>query len=170
MDSATKMQEIMKRDIVSERVADPGAKSDNPDKVQLDEYGMTQERFKRYVSRFNDLPVNILWTARAMRREDENGDTFVCPDIHGKDYEVAMWFAAEQHAFGYAHIGTVKDAKGNPRQAYQIRWKPTKGVKAKDRFDCLPAVTREKSLAYLRELIIASNEVDDDEPAPAAKK
>lgn len=166
IDTGTKMQQVMMRDIVDERVADPGAKSDNPDKVQLDEYGMTQQRFKRYVERFNDLPVNVLWLMHPKREEDEDGETFVCPDVHGKGYQLSTWFSAEMYALGYMTL-EEKALNGKTVTVRQIRWKGTKHIRAKDRFDCLPGLTYNKTLPQLEKIILDANE---DEPPAAPKK
>ncbi|WNM67448.1 ASCE ATPase [Rhodococcus phage Apiary] len=171
IDTATEMQNMFKRHIVTNRVDEGVAKNLNPYKVDLNEYGETQEMFKAYVKKFNDLPINTLWTAHAKTVEDEEGNTFICPDIHGKGYQLATWFGAQMHCLGYMRMDRVnlKDPKtGSVRETERrrIHWKAGANFRAKDRFDCLGAVTSGKSLDQLTKMIYDSAAVPEEPPAP----
>ncbi|WNM69966.1 ASCE ATPase [Rhodococcus phage GuyFagieri] len=171
IDTATEMQNMFKRHIVQTRVDEGVAKSLNPYKVELQEYGETQEMFKDYVKRFNDLPINVLWTLHAKQAEDEEGNEFQCPDVHGKGYQLSTWFGAQMHCLGYMRIDrvNVRDPKtGSTREAdrRRIHWKAGSNFRAKDRFDCLGAVTSGKSLEQLTKMIYDSASVPEEPPAP----
>lgn len=69
-----------------------------PDKP---DYFNAQNFMKSWVARFIDLPCNVLFTAHAMRPEDENGETLVYPGIQGKGYEVSNYIAGLMHGVWY---------------------------------------------------------------------
>lgn len=168
VDTATQMQQLALQDIVNQRVANPESKLKNPDKVQLDEYGDMHQRFRRQVTRLNDLPVNVLWTAQAMLVEDEHGNPFRLPSIHGgakKGNEVANWFCAQMHIYGYMTASEVKVKSGDKvrtKLVRDIQWVGDEKVRAKDRFDCLGKKTRDITLEELTELIEDSAGEDEE--------
>lgn len=175
VDTATQMQQLALQDIVRTRVADPTSKLKNPDKVQLDEYGDMHQRFRTQVQRLNDLPVNVLWTAQAMLVEDENGNPFRLPSIHGgakKGNEVANWFCAQMHIYGYMTASKIKVKSGDKvktKMVREIQWIGDEKVRAKDRFACLGEKTRDITLEELTDLIedSATEDEDDDTTTPA---
>jgi hypothetical protein len=69
-----------------------------PDKP---DYFNAQNFTKSWVARFIDLPCNVLFTAHAMRPEDENGETLVYPGIQGKGYEVSNYVSGLMHGVWY---------------------------------------------------------------------
>lgn len=173
IDTATKAQELGRKAIVERRVEEGVAKNLNPYKVELQEFGETQEMFKDLVNKFNDLPVNVLWLAHAKQVEDEEGNEFVCPDIHGKGYQLSTWFGAQMHALGYLRMDevNVKGKDGNVRtvERRRIHWNAGHNFRAKDRFDCLGPHTTvgdtkkgARPLAELTKLIYDSASVPDD--------
>lgn len=179
IDTATELQSIMLRHLVDRRVEEGVAKSLNPFKVELQEYGEMHEMFRTYVRKLNDLPINVLWTAQAMMTEDEEGNEFRMPAFQGKGNQMAMWMASKMHCYGYLHHATVnvKDANGNVKtvQRRRIQWQPTATVRAKDRFDCLGQFTTvgdASKTAPLKELTqkIYDSAGADEEPTPAPKK
>lgn len=99
IDSATSVQQR------SMRAAMLAAVTRNPEKRDIDlpdrgEHQKMQNSMKRMIQDFNELPVNVLWLAQAMRREDRDGNEIVVPFIMGKDYEVSAWACAQMQAFG----------------------------------------------------------------------
>ncbi|AVE00719.1 Sak4-like ssDNA annealing protein [Gordonia phage Buggaboo] len=167
VDTGTQLQLNIRRDIVDERVEEGTAKDLDPDKVHLDEYGKEQQRLMRYITLFNALPVNVLWTAHAMLVTNEEGEEFKLPNFHGKGYGVANWIAAQMHLVGYMHFRDVKDAKTQkvtPRRV--IEWRGTDRYMAKDRFDALGPRTIGMGLAQITDKIVAANSVEEEAPAP----
>jgi hypothetical protein len=169
IDTGTELQSLMVGHLVEERVSEGVAKNLNPNKVDLNEYGEMHEMFRRYVRKFNDLPVNVCWMAQAMMTEDEEGNEFRMPQFQGKGNQMSMWMASKMHCYGYLHKATVTNKEtGQTRRVRRIRWQPSETVKAKDRFDALGEFTTNKTLAQITQMIEASAGVD--EPTPAPKK
>jgi AAA domain len=88
------------------RAAMEAAVKRSPEKRDIDlpdkgEHQKMQNAMKRMITDFNEVPVNMLWLAQAMRRITPDGDEIVLPFIMGKDYEVAAWAAAQMHVFAY---------------------------------------------------------------------
>lgn len=111
-----------------------------PDKP---DYHNAQNFTKSWVARLIDLPVNVLFTAHAMRPEDmTTGETVVYPAIQGKGYEVSNYVAGLMHVVGY--MGLRIDTSGKAeRQVRRILWRhwvdsdnQTRYF-AKDQFDVL---------------------------------
>lgn len=176
IDTATKMQELARKSIVERRVEEGVAKNLNPYKVELQEFGETQEMFKDLVNKFNDLPVNVLYLVHAKQVEDEEGNEFVCPDIHGKGYQLSTWFGAQLHALGYLRMDSVnvkgKDDKVRQVERRRIHWNAGERHRAKDRFDCLGPYTTvgniktgARPLAELTKRIYDSASVPDEAAA-----
>lgn len=83
VDSLTRLQQKMIEDIM--RVAHKENKKRSltvPDMLGHQEW---QSRMKRVVNALNDLPENVLYTAHAMRAEDEEGEPIILPDLVGKN-------------------------------------------------------------------------------------
>ena len=166
IDTATEMQNLALRYIVDTRVNEGKAKNLNPYKTELQEYGEMHEMFRDYISKFNDLPINTLWTAQAMQVEDEEANEFRLPSIQGKGYQLAMWTAAQMHCYGYMHMREVMNPKTNKLVTVRsIQWQATPEVRAKDRFDCLGTYTNhpkgQQALSALTKKIVDSASAAD---------
>jgi len=112
-----------------------------PDKP---DYFNTQNFMKSWVAALIDLPVNVLFTAHAMRPEGEDGETLVYPGIQGKGYEISNYIAGLMHVVGYMAIRIQKGAKaGEARQVRRVLWRGWVDEEnetryfAKDQFDAL---------------------------------
>jgi len=168
IDTVTEMQNLILRNIVNTRIQEGKAKNLNPYKTELQEYGEMHEMYRDYIAKFNDLPVNTLWTAQAMQVEDEEGNEFKLPSIQGKGYQLAMWTAAQVHCYGYLHMREVVNPKTDKLvRVRSIQWQATPEVRAKDRFDCLGQYTNhpkgQPSLAALTKKILDSATVADSD-------
>lgn len=175
IDTLSEMQNLMLRYVVDNRVSEGKAKNLNPYKTELQEYGEMHEMFKDYVGKFNDLPINTLWTAQAMQVEDEEGNEFRLPAIQGKGYQMATWAAAQMHCYGYMHMREVEHPQTHRKQRVRsIQWQASTNVRAKDRFDCLGMYTNhpkgQKPLQYLEQKIIESASADETSKTPTTKE
>lgn len=142
IDSATSVQQR------AMRAAMEVAVGRNPEKRDIDlpdrgEHQKMQNAMKRMVADFNELPVNTLWLAQAMRREDKDGNEIVVPFIMGKDYEVSAFVCAQMQAFGYMMKKASKQTKGQTDRV--IIWDSYVdggGVNywSKDRYDVFPKI------------------------------
>ncbi|AON97498.1 AAA-ATPase [Rhodococcus phage ChewyVIII] len=163
VDTATSLQRRIMQHLSITRSNDPSAKNRNPDKYQLDEYGEQQVKFQKAVERLIALPVNVLFTAHARMAEDQDGELYVKPDIHGKEAkagELAVWLSANVMATGFMSPITYKkkvDGAEKIIQGRQIQWRGNEKVRAKDRFDVLGDRTIDKSLKHIEDLIFAED-------------
>lgn len=132
LDSTTKMQEQMKRHVLDRRVEKRG--DSDPDIPEIADHQKFQNMFKRFITAFVELPVNVLFTATTMRREDEEGDDLVLPNIDGKGYGIANYVCAEMDVVAYYGLSRNKKTKEVVRR---LLAQGTPPYFAKDRFDAL---------------------------------
>ena len=167
IDTATEMQNEILRWVVNERVEAGTAKSLNPYKTELQEYGEMHEIWRDYVKKFNDLPCNIIWLAHAMTAEDAEGNDYRLPAFQGKKGELANWTAAQCHVYGHMTVqDRISATTRKPIQVREIQWNGTQGVRARDRFDVLPAKTVNKTLRQIHKMIDDGNAVTEEPVAP----
>jgi hypothetical protein len=173
MDSATSMQHLALRAILDAAVADNPAR--DLDIPAIQDHQKWQNMFKRFVNMFNDLPVNVLWTATTMRKEDEEGDDIILPDIQGKGYGMSQFFCATMHLVTY--LSVQAEGKGKDRTKFRRLLAETDPPYfGKDRYNVLiPYVDYQdgdKTIgADLYQRILDSGEAQEQESAkPAARK
>lgn len=133
IDSITGMQRIALKWILRMVVAENSTR--DPDIPAQGDHQKWQNMFKRYVDYFNDLPVNVLYTATAMRREDQDGNDLILPDIYGKDYQIANFVCASVGIVGYMKQSTGKG--DDSLVTRKILFQSLPPYFAKDRYDCL---------------------------------
>lgn len=137
-----------------------------PDKP---DYFNAQNFVKGWVSRLIDLPANVLFTAHAMRPENDEGERVVYPSIQGKGYEVSNYVCGLMHAVGFMSMRVRKTAEG-AEQVRRILWQNYRDPEAettyfaKDQFDALGMYTDDKTMSELIAII------DSGEPAPATAR
>lgn len=112
IDSITKLQEKIVEDITTEA----NKSNANRSATILDMLGHQemQNRMKRVVGAVNDLPENVLWTAHAMRAEDEEGDPIILPDLTGKNgtqdsTTMSRYVVGTMGLYGYLKVQKDKD-------------------------------------------------------------
>lgn len=144
-----------------------------PDKP---DYFNAQNFIKSFVARLIDLPCNVLFTAHAMRPEDENGETLVYPGIQGKGYEVSNYISGLMHGVWYMATRIVErdgEAVQTRRLLFQHYVDPVNGTRyfGSDKTDSLGlwATVRDPDNpdgVMMPELIALMN----GEPKPGTKK
>lgn len=137
LDSLTEMQDMCMRKILQEGVEiNP---SRDPDVPQLQDWIPYQNRFMRMVKAFNELEVNVLYTALQMDEENEDGDKIVLPMMQGKGTQYAKKVASTMTSFGHMRVQRRRAGKDEETgeatyEEYRvIQWKASKTVMAKDR-------------------------------------
>lgn len=135
IDSATDMQRKGMRGILRQQLEKKPAR--DPDIPELQDYLRLQQIFQRFVEDFNDLPVNICWTATAMFKEDQEGEEVVLPAITGKDYQVAQWFCAQQDVVAYYGLEPVSKKSEEMKRYLLLQKSPP--YFAKNRYDTMNA-------------------------------
>ncbi|ACI12492.1 Sak4-like ssDNA annealing protein [Mycobacterium phage Konstantine] len=125
IDSITEMQAMCMRYILAK------GKAENPDKdpdvPQIQDWQRYYILFEKMVRAFNDLPVNVIWTALARKVEDADGNEFMVPEIQGKDYGIAMKTVSYMTVYGYMMREVVEKEKVDPETG------ETKKVKVRSR-------------------------------------
>jgi hypothetical protein len=131
LDSATQMQVLLLRWILEKENKRNPAKRDL-DIPAIQDHQKWQNMFKRFITLFVELPVHVIFTAQAMRKEDEEGDDLVLPLIDGKGYGISSWVCGQMHIVGYYYIKPTK--KGPERRLLAQSHPP---YFAKDRYNVL---------------------------------
>lgn len=127
IDSLTKMQDLIWRDIVDKAVQKNPARSEFTKELQ--EYGEAQERLMNVVERLNGCDANIVYTALADLATDEESNEFKMPSLHGRQGKIAAWVCAQMDLVGY--ISVIK-RDGKIHRKFQFNKTPE--IFAKDRF------------------------------------
>lgn len=170
IDSISKLQELCIRAILDKAVADnPNRDQDIP---ALQDHYKWQLLMKRYVVMFNDLPINTLWTALAMHKEDPEGDDIVLPLITGKGYDISAAICAEMNVVGYLEVKKVKTKRAGSDtvtevERRQLLTKVTPPYFAKDRYNVLPSPMVDPTMPAIIKLI---NAPAPQTSTPAVKK
>ena len=166
LDSVTKMQQQLIRDTLDRRVEKRG--DSDPDIPEIADHQKFQNKFKRFMTAFIELPVNTLFTAMAMRKEDEEGDDLVLPSIEGKGYGIANYACAEMDVVAY--LGIAKD-KATKQMVRRLLCQPTPPYFAKDRYDCLGKYIDDPTMPMILDMIMGSAPgAEEKEEAQPTKK
>lgn len=189
IDSISEMQYLAKDFVMRETAEEKIRKGHDHTKMQLADYGTMHEMVENMVRGFNDLPVNVLWTATAKKVADAEKNEFLVPDLQGKkEYGVSMKMAALMTSYGYMRTeihdvpiegeteGEGEDKKQKYRQVKRrvIYWEDTGKIRGKDRTNALKPFTVNMTLQQMREAIagrrVRNSEgfiVKKDQPAKA---
>lgn len=134
VDSVSKMQELVIRWWLGIQHEENEAR--DLDIPQLQDHQKWQRMFLRFVNHIIDAPYNSIFVATSMRKEDEEGDDLVLPNIVGKDYAVAQNFCADMDIVSCLRV-KKRSSLEDPRDSIIINdtWPPYFG---KDRFNVLP--------------------------------
>lgn len=167
IDSLTDMQEKLLRHILDSAMEDN--KSRDPDIPAIQDHQKWQNMLKRFVNGFNDLPLNVHYTALEMRRENEEAEDIVLPLILGKDYQISQTICGKMHVVGRMSkkvVGSGDDRKTQRR----IQFEQIPPYFAKDRFDCLPRYLANPTIPKIQDLIDASGGVKHRAAPPARRR
>lgn len=140
-----------------------------PDKP---DYFNAQNFTKSWVARLIDVPANVLFTAHAMRPENDDGERVVYPSIQGKGYEVSNYICGLMHAVGYMSP-RVRKTGTEVVQVRRILWRHYRDPDAetnyfaKDQFDALGTYTDDLSMKEIID-IIDSSKPNNSPPLPQA--
>lgn len=127
IDSMTEMQWMAKDYVLREGRARKISKQQDPDKMQLEDYGVMHSLLENLVRNFNDLKVNVLYTATAKKVEDAEKNEFLVPDIQGKkEYGIAMKMAALMTSYGYLRTEIHAVPDGTPAEGEDQKYKNVK--------------------------------------------
>lgn len=174
IDSVTAMQKLCMRGILDAAVAENASR--DLDIPALQDWQKYYNLFDRFITAFNDLPCNILYTATVMQNEDQDGESIVMPNLvgRGSGYSISQSFCASLGVVGYLEK-TTAGKRDDAETSRRILFESMPPRFAKDRYDVLPRwfpVTQgEKqlnTLASLTKLIEGSGTKPVARTAPAA--
>lgn len=164
VDSLTDMQEMLLRYILDSAIAEN--KNRDPDIPAIQDHQKWQNMLKRFVNLFNDLPINVCYTALEMKRENEESEDIVLPLILGKDYEISQAICGKMHVVG--RMSQKVTGAGDDRKiARRMQFEHIQPYFAKDRYDCLPRYMPAPSVPKIQQLIDASGGLKPAANAPA---
>jgi AAA domain len=144
IDSVTKMQEICMTELIESQADQRKAKDQDPDLPQIQDYQKLYILVERLILAFNDLPINVIYTALAWTKEDPDGDEFLLPMIGSNrkdDSRVSMKCASHMTSFGYFKVEVVEKpapTPDDPKKTKKVRqrviyWEDTGVYRGKDR-------------------------------------
>jgi len=159
IDSISEMQYLAKDYVLRMTEDDKRRKGQDPTKMQIQDYGIMHELVENMVRGFNDLPVNVLWTATAKKVSDADDNEFLVPDLQGKkEYGVALKMAALMTSYGYLRVETHEvsaPTEDDPNATRPVKrrviyWEDTGTIRGKDRTNALKPFTVNMTLQQMR--------------------
>lgn len=157
IDSLTEMQYMAMQHVLKMAVEDKPNR--DPDVPEIQDWQRYYIVFEKMIRAFNDLQVNVLYTALARKVEDAEGEDFYVPDIQGKKYLLSLKVASLMTSFGHmlVELHPHKDAEGNDTgkkvRKRRIYWEDTGVSRGKDRTRALAPHTDGLTLKQVREKI-----------------
>lgn len=142
IDSLTEVHHLLREQATDARVAKSRVELD-PDFIDRDDYGKMTSQLRKLIRRFRDLPCHVVFIA--LEKDDEQAT----------EYRPALTPALCTDVLGYADI-VARFA--SPDAIFRARFQGTDRIRAKDRFNMLPAVLAEPS--FVRVAAIVSGDLD----------
>lgn len=159
IDSLTEMQNMAKNYVLRMTAEEKIRKNQDPTKMHIQDYGIMHDLLETMVRAFNDLPINVLWTATAKQVEDQDKNPFLVPEIQGKGgYGVAMKIVSLMTSYGYMRVelhDVPAPTEENPDNFKQVKrrviyWEDTGTIRGKDRTRSLAPFTVNANLLQVR--------------------
>jgi hypothetical protein len=166
-DSITKAQSMCIRHIM-EMVVLANAERDPHIPAQGDHFKW-QLSIKGLVEDFNELPINMVWLARSMVKENPDGDEIIVPSIEGKDYGISAWVCGEMSLLCYLRKERVGKGESS-RVVRKLYTNEHDKYWCKDWYDALPHVIQFESEAGVATKIVDMLRDSGNSPAEAKKK
>lgn len=191
IDSLSEMQYQARQYVLKMTAAEKIRKDQDPTKMQLQDYGIMHELVEQMVRGFNDLPINVLWTATAKKVKDPDENEFLMPEIQGKgDYGIAMKMVSLMTSYGYMRVelhDIPNPTEENPDGIKTVKrrviyWEDTGTIRGKDRTCSLAPFTVNANLQQVRRTIaglmkrdpsgrlIPANDARNDQPKKVQAK
>ena len=165
IDSITEMQYMARQYILQRTAQDKINKGQDTEVPQIQDWQREYIILEKMVRAFNDLKVNVIYTALSRKETDADGEEFLVPDVQGKGYGLSMKIVALMTSYGYLKVEVVEKevpdpTKENPDQKKTILkrqrtvyWSDTGSIKGKDRTQALAPSTTGLSLQKIRQKI-----------------
>jgi hypothetical protein len=165
VDSITEMQYMARQYILQRTAQDKINKGQDTEVPQIQDWQREYIILEKMVRAFNDLNVNVIYTALSRKETDSEGEEFLVPDVQGKGYGLAMKIAALMTSYGYLKVEVVEKEQPDPtpenpenKKTIRVRqrtvyWSDTGSIKGKDRTLALAPSTTGLSLQKIRQKI-----------------
>lgn len=161
IDSLSEMEKMLKRAILEEERGIRLSKDQDPDQLQIQDYGKAYTLMENIVYACNDLPINVLYTALSAVKESPDGKEFLAPMLGSTDkkkYELPMKIVAMMTSYGHLRTENVDKpapTEENPDAVKTVRvrriyWDDTGKIRAKDRTTRLGPFTENATLQQVR--------------------
>lgn len=152
MDSITEMQKLSMDNALATGVAEHRKNAD-PDVPQIQDHLKVQQQTLNMLKRFNELPINCLYTALPYRLEDANGNPYYLPALDGKQGGIAQQAMGYMHVVGHGIKRSVKDSNDKVTVVRRVYFQTTGPYRAKDRYGVLRQFLDNPTIPQIEELI-----------------
>lgn len=149
IDTVGGAQRILQRSALDAAVRAAPGKQD-PDVPSIAVHQKAQIQIIKFIMMFNDLPMHTLFTAHPMHLEDDEGETYILPYVHGGKGEVAQQALGHFNVAGYGVNQEVGD-----KVVRRIYFTHNNGLRGKDRFHKLGRYRDSLDLATMQDIIEA---------------
>lgn len=147
IDNISEVQELAKHtNIEMERKRNPNIDEFVPSQAN---YQRSQNMLLALVKQFNDLPVNVGYTAWMQTNEDNDGQEYFAPGIHGQKGQIAQMVAGYMNVVGYGEV--IEDGEGVEHRV--IWFSQTGPFRGKDRFNALGKKRTDLTLPKMKAII-----------------
>lgn len=159
IDSLTEMQYKAKDYVLRMGANEKLRKGRDPRKMEIQDYGEQHTLLEEMVRGFNDLPINVFYTATSKMVEGPDKETFLVPDLQGKkEYGIAMKVASLMTTYGYMRVEEHEipaPTEENPKAFKSVRrrviyWEDSGTIRGKDRTNKLRPFTMNNTLQQIR--------------------
>ena len=114
IDSITEMQYLARQFILQRTFQEKTNKGQDTEVPQIQDWQREYIILEKMVRAFNDLKVNVIYTALARKETDADGEEFLVPDIQGKGYGLSMKLVALMTSYGYLKVEVVEKEVPDP--------------------------------------------------------
>lgn len=152
LDSITELQKLSMDNALATGVSE-NRKNADPDVPQIQDHLKVQQQTLNMLKRFNELPINCLYTALPLRLEDANGNPYYLPALDGKQGGIAQQAMGYMHVVGHGIKRTIKNKEDKPVLVRRVYFQSVGPYKAKDRYGCLGNYRDNPTIPEIEELI-----------------
>lgn len=161
IDNISEVQELAKHtNIELEQKRNPAIDDFVPSQAN---YQRSQNMLLALVKQFNDLPVNVGYTAWMQVNEDSNGHEYFAPGIHGQKGQIAQMVAGYMNVVGYGEVQT--DGEGVEHRV--IHFSQNGPYRGKDRYNALGKKRTDLTMPKMKSIIDAAIAKRKAELAPS---
>jgi hypothetical protein len=150
LDSITEMQKLSMDAALRKAVSENQGR--DPDVPAIQDYMKVQQQTLNFLRRFNELPINCLYTALPYRLDDEEGKPYFLPALDGKQGGIAQQSMAYMHVVGHG-VKRITEVDGKKAMARRVFFQTTGPYRAKDRYGVLGRSMDDITIPKVEELI-----------------